>query len=721
VVPGASLAYRVLTAGDPPLSYRWQFNGAFLAGATSASLLIGNAQVTNAGSYTVVVTNSSGSVTSRLALLRVNTNVHPVLLADNFDTDTSANWNLFWGAANGVPDYTADWAFDYGATPCTFNGVTTLIPPAPNSPDGTTRGMRFTVNNNDANASTAGVNIYPQGQSFSGNFALKFDLWINYPGGAGSLNSTGSTEYAILGINHLGTQVNWAAPSASSSDGIWFAADGEGGTAADYRAYLGNLSGTQIDLTAAGTSGLTASNNTATIYQSLFPPARFETTGAPGKNWIEVELRQTNNIILWILDGTIVAQRTNTSAFTSGNIMIGYMDPFASIASPAEDAFVLFDNVRVEDISGAALQPPAVSSQPANQTVSAGANVTFTVGATGSNPLGYQWRLDGTNLVGSTNPSLSLTNVQAANAGSYDVVVSNAAGLTASSTATLAVSLPEIRFLSAAMLTNGQVQLAFSGLPGQDYLIQASTNLTDWKPISVLTSSNGPLPFIDPDAAHFPSRFYRARQASSQTLTDFEAYAAGTQVMFQPPSASGSTTGFLNATPNFACVTKAFPPGHSSAKVLTAGWSFKTGTTDPWLRLTTFNATNLPNPTISTNQALQFDIYTDNDLYVAIGFRETSTTASIGADGGTSGTIEFIGGTTDNTKIPPKGRLVSAGQWTKLSFFLPYEPVRGFTGNGILQTSTGKGVFEHLELVPAAGPGTYTIYLDNFRVTDLAP
>jgi len=66
-----------------------------------------------------------------------------------------------------------------------------------------------------------------------------------------------------------------------------------------------------------------------------------------------------------------------------------------------------------------------------------------------------------------------MTNVQAANAGAYDVVVSNAAGLATSAPATLAVSLPEVHFLSTAMLTNGQVQLLFSGVPGQDYIIQA--------------------------------------------------------------------------------------------------------------------------------------------------------------------------------------------------------------------------------------------------------
>ena len=37
------------------------------------------------------------------------------LFSDNFDTDTSANWNLVEGSRDGTPDYTADFAFDYGA------------------------------------------------------------------------------------------------------------------------------------------------------------------------------------------------------------------------------------------------------------------------------------------------------------------------------------------------------------------------------------------------------------------------------------------------------------------------------------------------------------------------------------------------------------------------------------------------------------------------------
>ena len=353
VVPGANVTFRSFGTNTLALNYQWQFNGTPISGATATNLLLSNVQGSNSGLYSVMISNALGSATSRAAFLRVNTNPHPVLFADNFETDTSSAWSLFWGGSNGIPDYTAQWAFDYGTRTYTFNSVTNVIPPAPNSPDGSTRGVRFTVNNNDGVASIAGVNIYPKGQSFSNDFALKFDMWLNYPGAAGGTGTgvAGSTEHAIAGINHLGTQVNWAAPTGSSSDGIWFAVDGEGGGASrDYRAYVGNPSGPPTELMVP-TNGLSQSDNTAAIYQTLFPSSRFETAGAPGKNWVEVELRQTNHTVLWLLDGTIVAQRTNSSSFNIGTVMLGFMDTFASIAAPAQDAFVLFDNVRVEDLS----------------------------------------------------------------------------------------------------------------------------------------------------------------------------------------------------------------------------------------------------------------------------------------------------------------------------------------------------------------------------------
>jgi hypothetical protein len=85
------------------------------------------------------------------------------------------------------------------------------------------------------------------------------------------------------------------------------------------------------------------------------------------------------------------------------------------------------------------LVPPSISGQPQSQTGNIGGFVTFSVTASGSAPLGYQWRFGPTNLIGQTSPTLTLGNLQTTNAGNYTVVVTNAAGTTNSAVAVLTV------------------------------------------------------------------------------------------------------------------------------------------------------------------------------------------------------------------------------------------------------------------------------------------
>jgi hypothetical protein len=74
------------------------------------------------------------------------------------------------------------------------------------------------------------------------------------------------------------------------------------------------------------------------------------------------------------------------------------------------------------------LVPPTITNQPLNRTVAAGSTAIFTVGATGTQPLSYGWRFNGVSIPGATGSSLTLTNVQSANAGSYTTLVTNSAG-----------------------------------------------------------------------------------------------------------------------------------------------------------------------------------------------------------------------------------------------------------------------------------------------------
>jgi len=83
---------------------------------------------------------------------------------------------------------------------------------------------------------------------------------------------------------------------------------------------------------------------------------------------------------------------------------------------------------------------PLIVYGPTNTGARAGTTVQFNVTAAGQAPLFYQWLFNGTPLAGRTSSTLALTNVQPANEGGYSVVVSNAAGVTATAEASLSVT-----------------------------------------------------------------------------------------------------------------------------------------------------------------------------------------------------------------------------------------------------------------------------------------
>jgi len=206
-------------------------------------------------------------------------------------------------------------------------------------------------------------------------------------------------------------------------------------------------------------------------------------------------------------------------------------------------------------------------------------------------------------------------------------------------------------------------------------------------------------------------------------LTDFESFANGTAngtVLFRHPTFSGSTSVFLDVSPSTTSVTNTFPAGNDSARALRANWSWNT-TVNAWLRLTTSGTANLPNPVIDVTRKLKFDIYADRDLKIGIAVRETGNAAGtlIGSNGGTTpAIIEWAGVTNAVSGQPYPTRTVTASNWTTLVFDLPNEPVRSFFGgDGILSTTTGLGVLEHLAFVPVTGSGAYDVYLDNFIVS----
>ena len=84
---------------------------------------------------------------------------------------------------------------------------------------------------------------------------------------------------------------------------------------------------------------------------------------------------------------------------------------------------------------------PVITTQPTALLVTAGTNATFTVNATGTAPLRYQWFRNDVALRDADSPTLTVGNVRLNDAGVYSVRISNAAGSATSNTATLAVNV----------------------------------------------------------------------------------------------------------------------------------------------------------------------------------------------------------------------------------------------------------------------------------------
>ena len=504
---GNNVTFSAAANGLAPLKYQWRLNGTNVLNATNSAYNLTNAQPTNSGFYTLIVTNAAGSVTSAPVSLLVYP-LQVTMFADNFDANTTANWTQNKSSA----DTSATFNFDYSALG---------IPSAPNSTNSSTLGVQMKANLSAGLVSA--LSLSPVGQSFSGDYRVRFDAWLNvngpFPGGG-----AGSTEFLTAGVGTSGTRAEWT--GNASADGFYFSANGDGGssdtatTTADYNAYI------SATVQAAGTgdywagTDTTARGNGNFYYTTTFPvgqpaPALQQANfpqqsgnlngGTFGLAWHDVIVSRRGSTVDWVVDGVRFATISNAT-FTANNVFVGFWDPFPSLSSNNVINFGLVDNVRVESPATV----PSFTLQPVAQTVKLGTNVTFTCAASGLPSPNFQWRFNGTNIYGATNSSYALAFVTATNTGNYSVVASNFMATVASTNAALALVAPSAAQFSAIIANAGAVQISFSGDAYWTYTIEVSTNFTSWSALTNLTSANGQFTFTIDSIAN-PQQFFRAR------------------------------------------------------------------------------------------------------------------------------------------------------------------------------------------------------------------
>src|SRR5438445_1410377 len=162
----------------------------------------------------------------------------------------------------------------------------------------------------------------------------------------------------------------------------------------------------------------------------------------------------------WRKSGTAIRGAAASSYNRQGTTSADNGSQFTVVVS--NTAGSVTSNAATLTVSAAAVAP-SITTQPASQTVTAGQTATFTVVATGTAPLTYQWRKGGTAILGAASSSYTTpATTSADNGAQFTVVVSNVAGSVTSNAATLTVNPAPSLQITTTSLPTGQVQTPYS-------------------------------------------------------------------------------------------------------------------------------------------------------------------------------------------------------------------------------------------------------------------
>ena len=153
--------------------------------------------------------------------------------------------------------------------------------------------------------------------------------------------------------------------------------------------------------------------------------------------------------------------------------------------------------------------PPSITSQPVGKTAAPGSTVTLNATATGHAAPGCQWWLNGSALPGCTNSTLTISNFQAAKAGTYSMTASNVLGAVVTSPAQLVLNARLHLDSFGPNPTNNLFQMRVVGFANSNYVVMASTDLKNWLPLATNSTPSGLWNFQDVQSGTFGSRFYK--------------------------------------------------------------------------------------------------------------------------------------------------------------------------------------------------------------------
>jgi|GEM_PF-1979845 len=279
---------------------------------------------------------------------------------------------------------------------------------------------------------------------------------------------TSGTTAAVAVMSGTSASQLWAGAGSAilGSDGATWAPDGATGVSLNVVG-LWAIAPSAVFLTTP--SGMVFTNSPALVPEiTVEQPAA--TTLANGRNTLDFGVISTagSSVLTFTIRNTGTADLTGlaltsdgahmgdftASALTGTMLTPGQSTTFDVTFAPLAEG-VRTMNLRIASddltepsflvlLTGTGNKPPTITTQPVNRAVNPGATATFSVVATGSKTLAYQWRKNGVDILNAKSASYSKTRVTEADEDVYDVVITNAVGTTTSLPVTLSVNDPVV-------------------------------------------------------------------------------------------------------------------------------------------------------------------------------------------------------------------------------------------------------------------------------------
>ena len=492
VEAGKTATFTVTATGGETLAYQWKKNGVDIPSATASTYTTPAASsADNGAKYSVAVSNSAGTATSSDATLTVTSPAvvtkPAITMQPAAQTVVLGSTAIFSVSASGTAPFSYQWKKNGVNIPnATSSSYTT-----PDTSDADKDAKFSVVVSNSAGSVTS--NEAKLGVSAT---AVKPAI-ATQP----AHQSVITGETATFTVTASGTapftyqwKKNGANIPSATSDSYTTPATSIADSGLAYSVVVTNSAGTVTSKDATLTVTATAEKPAITTQ----PEAQTVTEGQSAT--FSVTATGTSPGYQWKKNGTVIDGATSSS----------YTTPATSSAdNTAVFSVVVTNSAGTVTSSGAALTvnaavvapvAPTITTQPTAQSIAAGAMATFSVAATGTGTLSYQWKKNGTDITGGTGATTNTYTTPAmsyaGNSAVYSVVVSNSAGSVTSSSATLTVTK------SSTAQSYGYVANASDGLYDKTECVQDYNTGLVWegKTASPATSRLGTSTYTNYDS-----------------------------------------------------------------------------------------------------------------------------------------------------------------------------------------------------------------------------